>query len=64
MRVKNRELFYISLVFLLTVIAWIAVEIYGIRKNKAFVVDYQKSSSMQINQIPDLKVIDSLEKRK
>lgn len=64
MRIRSRELFYLSLVFLLTVIAWIAVDIYGIRKNKAFIIDYQKSTSMEIKPLESSQVIEKLEQRK
>lgn len=61
---KNRELFIISFVILLTVIAWIVVDIYHIQNNTNFVVDYKKSQEVNIRQINGADVIDKLQKRK
>lgn len=61
---RNKELLFFSLLFLMTVIAWIIVEVYHIEKNKNFAVEYQKGMAIQIEELPDLDVINKLEKKK
>ena len=61
---QNTELFVFSLVFLLTVIAWIVVEIYHLEKNKKFAVEYQTGMSMTIEQLPSLDLLNNLRNKK
>lgn len=64
MKKQNREFLIVSLAFLMTVIAWIVVDIYHIQKNQKFTLDYQKSMTMEIKAIDNLKIFQELEKRK
>jgi len=57
---NNTELFVFSLVFLLTVVAWIIVEIYHIEQNKKFSVEYLTSMNLEIERLPSLKILDQL----
>jgi hypothetical protein len=59
----NTELFVFSLVFLLTVIAWIVVEIYHLEKNKKFSVEYQTGMTMTIEQLPSLDLLNNLKNK-
>ena len=60
---RNRELFFFSIIFLLTAMAWIIVEVYHIENNKKFAVEYQKGMGLQIEKLPSLEVINKLEQR-
>ena len=60
---KNKELFIISLVILMTVIAWIVVDLYHIKNNTNFIVDYQKSQSVEIKSVNATSLINKLQKR-
>lgn len=62
MRKNNRELFFISILILLTIIAWIIVDVQHIQTNKKYVIDYQKSINMKINPL-NIDLIKKLEKR-
>lgn len=64
MYAKNKELFLLSIVIFLTVVAWIIVDIYHIQQNANFVVDYQKSANVVIKKINSKDLIDKLGKRK
>lgn len=64
MRSNNRELFFISVAFLLTVIAWIIVDIYHLQNNKKFTVDYQKSMAVEIKPMINLRILDRLGQKK
>ena len=57
---NNTELFVFSLVFLLTVVAWIIVEIDHIEQNKKFSVEYLTSMNLEIERLPSLKILDQL----
>ena len=57
---NNTELFVFSLVFLLTVVAWIIVEIYHIEQNKKFSVEYLTSMNLEIERLPSLEILDQL----
>jgi len=56
----NTEIFVFSIVFLLTVVAWIAAEIYHIEKNKKFSVEYETGMNIEIKQLPSLDILDQL----
>ncbi len=56
----NTEMFVFSIIFLLTVVAWVAVEIYHIEKNKKFAVEYQTGMNIEIKQLPSLDILDQL----
>ena len=60
----NTELFIFSIVFLLTVVAWIAVELYHIERNKKFTVEYQTGMDIEIEQLPSLDVLDKLRNKR
>jgi len=60
----NSQIFLFSCLFLLTVIAWIAVEIYHIERNKKFQVEYQTGMQMTIETLPDLSIIEKLKIKK
>jgi len=60
---RNKELLFFSIIFLLTAIAWIVVEIHHIEKNKKFAIEYQKGMTMEIKKLPSLDVINKLEQR-
>lgn len=57
---NNMQIFIFSLIFLFTVIAWIAVEIYHIEKNKKFSVEYQTGMNMTVEVIPNLDLLKKL----
>ncbi len=57
----NQELFIISLTFFITVVVWIVVEIYHIRKGEEFEVQYQTSLQTVIHPI-DQKKVESVTK--
>ena len=57
---NNTELFVFSLVFLLTVVAWIIVEIYHIEQNKKFSVEYLTSMNLEIERLPSLEILNQL----
>jgi hypothetical protein len=61
---RNKELFLLSLVILMTVIAWIVVDLYHIQNNTNFVVDYQKSSKVVIKPLVGVDLLKKLEQRK
>jgi len=61
---NNKDLFFFSIIFLLTIIAWIAVEIYHIEKNKKFMVQYETGMNTEIKQLPNLKILDILKSKK
>jgi hypothetical protein len=61
---KNKELFILSLVIMMTVIAWIVVDLYHIQNNTNFVVDYQKSSTVVIKPLVGIDLLKKLEQRK
>ena len=61
---NNTELFVFSLIFLLTVIAWIIVEIYHIEKNKKFSIEYLTSMNLKIEQLPSLEILDQLRNKR
>ncbi len=52
----NRELFIISLTIFLTVVVWIMVELYHIRKNEQFETNYETSLKTAIKPIDKTKV--------
>ncbi|MCR4326074.1 MAG: hypothetical protein NUV52_00265 [Candidatus Roizmanbacteria bacterium] len=52
----NRELFIISLTIFITVVVWITVELYHIRKNEQFETDYETSLKTVIKPIDKTKV--------
>lgn len=56
----NPELLLFSVIFLLTVLAWIIVEIYHIEKNKKISVEYETGMSVEIHQLPNLDLLDKL----
>jgi|GEM_PF-1246472 len=60
----NSQILLFSCIFLLTVIAWIAVEIYHIERNKKFQVEYQTGMQMTIETLPNLKVLEKLKIKK
>ena len=60
----NTELFIFSIVFLLTIIAWIAAELYHIERNKKFTVEYQTGMDIQIEELPSLDVLDKLKTKR
>lgn len=64
MKGNNRELFFISLAFLLTVVAWIIVDIYHLQNNKKFSVNYQKSMQVEIKPLTNLRILERLGKKK
>ncbi len=61
---NNTELFVFSLIFLLTVVAWIIVEIYHIEKNKKFSIEYLTSMNLKIEQLPSLEILDQLRNKR
>ena len=61
---NNTELFVFSLIFLLTVVAWIIVEIYHIEKNKKFSIEYLTSMNLKIQQLPSLEILDQLRNKR
>ena len=61
---RNKEFLFFSVIFLMTVIAWIIVELNYIEKNKKFVVEYNKGMSLVIKQLPKLNIIEKLERKK
>lgn len=60
----RREFFYLSLVFLLTIFAWIMVEVYHIEKNNKLTVEYNKSLKIDIKPLPDVDFLETLEQKK
>jgi hypothetical protein len=62
MKNKSRDLLLIAIVVLLSVIAWVTVEIYHIRTTNKYTVDYQKSMNLKIKKL-NLETIRQLEKR-
>lgn len=58
------ELFVFSILFLLTVVAWIAVEIHHIEKNKKFSVEYQTGMNIEIKKLPSLEILEKLKIKK
>jgi len=61
---RNKELFLLSLVVLMTVVAWIVVDLYHIQNNTNFVVDYKKSSTVVIKPLIGIDLLKKLEQRK
>jgi hypothetical protein len=61
---RSTELFIFSVFFLLTIIAWIAVEIHHIEKNKKFTLEYRTGMNLEIKEAPDLKTLDILKQKK
>ncbi|MFA6005174.1 MAG: hypothetical protein WC775_01680 [Patescibacteria group bacterium] len=49
---------------MMTVIAWIVVDLYHIQNNTNFVVDYQKSSTVVIKPLVGIDLLKKLEQRK
>ena len=60
----KKEFLFFSALFLMTIVAWISVELYHIQKNQSFALEYQTSLDMEIKQIPDPQFIDKLKKKK
>jgi len=60
----NSQIFLFSCIFLLTVIAWIAVEVYHIERNKKFQVEYQTGIQMTIETLPNLDLLEKLKTKK
>ncbi len=60
----KREFLYFSLVFLMTVVAWIVVEVYHLEKNKKFTVEYQESMGVEIKPLPKVDILEKLEGKK
>jgi hypothetical protein len=60
----RREFFYLSLIFLLTIFAWIMVEIYHIEKNSKLTVEYETSLKVDIKPLPDVDFLETLEQKK
>ncbi len=58
----NTELFIFSIIFLLTVIAWIAAEIYHIEKNKKFTIEYRVGMNVEIKKLPNLEILNRLKR--
>ncbi|PJE63916.1 hypothetical protein COU89_00735 [Candidatus Roizmanbacteria bacterium CG10_big_fil_rev_8_21_14_0_10_45_7] len=52
----NRELFIISLTIFITVVVWITVELYHIKKNEQFETNYESSLKTEIKPIDKTKV--------
>jgi hypothetical protein len=46
------------------VIAWIAVEIYHIERNKKFQVEYQTGMQLTIETLPNLDILEKLKTKK
>lgn len=61
---NNPELFVFSLIFLLTVLAWMAVEVYHIENNKKFAVEYQQGLNLTIERLPGLEILDKLKQKR
>lgn len=60
---QNKELLLLSLVILMTVVAWIIVDLYHIQNNTNFIVDYKKSQDIEIKPLNAASLIDKLQKR-